>query len=160
MTENASEKRARLRAAARLAAVQALYQMEVAGRGAKAVVMEFRNHRFGDASEGEPYVEADEDFFENLVMGVVGVQDQVDGIIARRLAKGWRLDRIDSILRAALRCAVFELVKRPDVPARTVIDQYVEIAHDFFESDEPRFVNGVLDAVARDERGGELAVNG
>ncbi|MBA4802084.1 MULTISPECIES: transcription antitermination factor NusB [Euryhalocaulis] len=160
MSENPSENRARLRAAARFSAVQALYQMEVSGRGAKAVVLEFRNYRFGGEHEVPDYIEADEDFFEDLVMGVVGRQDDIDSIVSKRLATGWRLDRIDSTLRAALRAGVYELTQRSDVPVKTIINEYVEIARDFFEDDSPKFINGVLDAVARDVRGGELALNG
>jgi len=160
MAETAPERRARLRGAARLAAVQALYQMEVAGRGAQGVVAEFRNHRFGAADEQPDFVEADEDFFEDVVLGAVDGQAEIDRAIAGHLASGWRLERIDSILRAALRAAVYELLRRPDVAAKTVINEYVEIARDFFSGDEPRFVNALLDAVARETRADELAANG
>jgi len=158
MTETPPETRARLRGAARISAVQALYQMEITGRGAKGVILEFRNHRFGAADEPGDFLEADEAFFEDLVAGAVDHQDGVDEMIRKRLSEKWRLSRIDSTIRAILRAAVFELAHREDVPARTVIDEYVEIARDFFDGDEPGFVNALLDAVARDCRGGELAL--
>jgi N utilization substance protein B len=140
------------RAVARLAAVQALYQMEVSGAGAETVVREFSEHRFGGDMEGEALADADEAFFAEIVRGVVESQKDIDQAIARRLAANWRLDRIDATARAILRCGAFELIRRPDVPTEVAIDEYVEIAKSFFEGPEPSFVNGCLDGVARDER--------
>ena len=141
------------RSVARLAAVQALYQMEAAGAGVEAVVREFLDHRFGgDIEEGEHLADADEAFFAELVRGVVEDQAAVDRAVARRLATGWRLERIDATLRAILRAGAFELTRRPDVPTEVAIDEYVEIAKSFFEGPEPGFVNGALDGIARDHR--------
>ena len=155
-SESESDKRARLRGAARLSAVQALYQMETAGRGASSVIKEFREHRFGLAGESDDYLEVDEDFFESLVAGVVEAQADVDPAIDAVLAEGWRMERLDSTVRAILRAGGFELFGREDVPARVVIDQYVDIAHAFFDGPEPKFVNAALDASARKARPGEL----
>jgi N utilization substance protein B len=140
------------RSVARLAAVQALYQMEAAGTGVEAVVREFLDHRFGGDIEGEHLAEADEAFFADLVRGVVADQTAVDHAIAKRLASGWRLERIDATLRAILRAGAYELAHRPDVPTEVAIDEYVEIAKSFFEGPEPGFVNAALDGIARDQR--------
>ena len=140
------------RSVARLAAVQALYQMETAGAGVETVVREFSEHRFGGDMEGEQLGEADEVFFADLVRGVVADQDDVDKFIATRLAKNWRLERIDATLRAILRAGAYELTRRTDVPVEVAIDEYVEIAKSFFEGPEPGFVNAALDGIARDRR--------
>ncbi|MDE2487682.1 MAG: transcription antitermination factor NusB [Alphaproteobacteria bacterium] len=145
------------RSVARLAAVQALYQMEVSGAGAEAVIREFSEHRFDRAVPGEGAEEptlaaADEGFFADLVRGAVTHQREIDGAIARHLASGWRLERIDATVRAMLRAGAYELVHRPDVPTEVAIDEYVELAKSFFEGPEPAFVNGALDAVAQDVR--------
>jgi N utilization substance protein B len=145
------------RSVARLAAVQALYQMEVSSAGAEAVIREFVEHRFdravpGDAGEEVTLAQADEAFFAELVRGVVEHQKAVDGAIARRLATGWRLERLDATARAILRAGAYELSYRRDVPTEVVIDEYVELAKSFFEGPEPGFVNGALDAVAQDTR--------
>ena len=141
------------RSVARLAAVQALYQMEVSGVGVDAVVREFSDHRFGGDMEGEALAEADEGFFADVVKGVVLAQTDIDQSIAKRLATGWRLDRIDATLRAILRAGAYELTRREDVPVEVAIDEYVEIAKSFFEGPEPGFVNAALDGIARDARG-------
>jgi N utilization substance protein B len=140
------------RSVARLAAVQALYQMEVSGVGAEAVVREFSDHRFDRDLEGAALAQADEAFFAELVKGVVADQVDIDHAIVRRLADGWRLDRIDATVRAILRSGAFELMRRPEIPAEVAIDEYVEIAKSFFEGPEPGFVNAALDGIARDER--------
>jgi len=155
-TENPSQARARLRRSARLAAVQALYQMDIGGLGAKAVIKEFRDHRFGAQGEGPEYIEADEDFFEDLVAGVVRKQAVVDPAIDELLAEGWRMERLDATVRAILRAGGFELFQRDDVPARVVIDEYVDIANAFFEGSEPKFVNAALDKCARQARADEF----
>lgn len=154
--ENPSQARARLRRSARLAAVQALYQMDIGGLGAKAVITEFRDHRFGAQGEGPDYIEADEDFFEDLVAGVVRKQAVVDPAIDELLADGWRMGRLDATVRAILRAGGFELFHRDDVPARVVIDEYVDIANAFFEGSEPKFVNAALDKCARQARTDEF----
>jgi N utilization substance protein B len=140
------------RSVARLAAVQALYQMEVSGAGSEAVVREFVDHRFDSDLEGETLAPADEAYFHDIVRGVVERQSGVDQAIKRRLAENWRLERIDATLRAILRAGAFELIARPDAPTEVVINEYVEIAKSFFNGPEPGFVNGALDAIARDER--------
>lgn len=137
------------RTKARLAAVQALYQMDMTQRDLSVVLEEFLSHRFDAA---EIYEGADRGFFRDIVSGVAERQPEIDPEIAKHLAQGWRLARIDSILRAILRSGVYEIVARPDVPARAVINEYVEIARDFFGNDEPAVVNGVLDRVARQKR--------
>ena len=141
------------RSVARLAAVQALYQMEVSGAGSEAVVREFIDHRFDADLEGEQLAPADEAYFKDIVRGVVERQTAVDKAIARRLAENWRLERIDATLRAILRAGAFELIGRAEAPTEVVIDEYVEIAKSFFSGPEPGFVNGALDAIAKDERG-------
>ena len=140
------------RSAARLAAVQALYQMEVSGIGAEAVVREFREHRFGGDVDGAPLAEADETFFSDLIAGVVVAQGDIDRAIGRRLSSGWRLERLDATARAILRCGTFELMRRIDIPGEVVIDEYIEVAKSFFDGTEPGFINAALDAIARDER--------
>jgi N utilization substance protein B len=140
------------RSVARLAAVQALYQMEVSNAGAEAVIREFREHRFDQDTEDVTLAGADEVFFADLVRGVVAQQREVDSAIARRLAQNWRLERIDATVRAILRAGAYELAHRPDVPTEVVIDEYVELAKSFFEGPEPGFVNGALDHVAQDVR--------
>jgi N utilization substance protein B len=154
--ESNSDKRARLRRAARLSAVQALYQMEISDRGAASVIKEFRDHRFGEADEGQDFVQADEAFFESLVAGVVEKQAVVDPMVDQLLADGWQMKRLDSTVRAILRAGGYELFQRSDVPARVVIDEYVEVAHAFFDGAEPKFVNAALDRCAREARPGEL----
>lgn len=143
------------RSVARLAAVQALYQMEVSGAGVEAVIREFTEHRFDRGIEGEEsatLAAADEAFFAELVRGVVENQREIDAAVVRRLASGWRLERLDATVRAILRAGAYELAHRPDVPVEVAIDEYVELAKSFFEGPEPGFVNGALDKVAQDVR--------
>ena len=140
------------RSVARLAAVQALYQMEVSGAGVETVVREFHEHRFDRDLEGAPMAGADEVFFGELARGVVEAQGGVDAAIRAHLAAGWKLDRLDATARAILRCAAFELLRLGEIPREVVIDEYLEIAKSFFDGAEPGFINGVLDAIARDER--------
>src|ERR1700749_4136755 len=146
------------RSVARLAAVQALYQMEVSSVGAEAVIREFSEHRFDrdadpDSDGAAPLAAADEAFFADLVRGVVEHQKTVDAAVAKKLAANWRLDRLDATARAILRAGTYELSFRPDVPTEVVIDEYVELAKSFFEGPEPGFVNGALDSVAQEARG-------
>ncbi|GGE36987.1 N utilization substance protein B [Marinicauda pacifica] len=149
MSEEASDKRARLRRSARLAAVQALYQMELAGAGASEVTREFLSHRFGHDDEPGDYLAADEAFFEDLLSGVVKAQDRVDETIRSTLKTGWKLSRLDSTLRAILRAGGYELLERSDVPVGVVINEYVDIAHAFYEGSEPGFINASLESFAR-----------
>lgn len=140
------------RRAARLAAVQAIYQMEQTGADTEAVIEEFVAHRFGEETEISPAGVPEEEFFADLVRGVPHRQAEIDRAVLNALSTGWKLQRIDSILRAILRAAAYELIGRPDVPAKVVIDEYVEIAHAFFEGDEVGFVNAILDRLAREKR--------
>ena len=142
----------RARTVARLGAVQALYQMELAGEGVDTVIAEFSNHRFDTDIEGEPLAEADEAYFAEIVRGVVGSQRDIDTAVKARLASNWRLERLDSTLRALLRAGAWELRDRQDVPREIVIDEYVELAKAFFDDAEAKFVNAALDGVARDVR--------
>ena len=140
------------RSVARLAAVQALYQMEVSGVGSEAVIREFVDHRFDSDMEGQTLAPADVDYFTAIVRGVVERQAQIDHAIIGRLAEGWRLDRLDATARAILRSGAFELIARPEAPTEVVIYEYVEVAKAFFEGPEPGFINGALDGIARHER--------
>jgi len=148
------------RRAARLAAVQALYQLDLSGELDKVVVRQFRDHHFGHADEVGK-TEADEVFFEDLVLGIVANQSDIDEAISAHLSEKWKLNRLDKTLRALMRCASFEIIKRPDVPALVVIDEYVSIAADFFdEGKEPSFVNGALDKLAKSVRSAEFGLIG
>ena len=140
------------RSVARLAVVQALYQMEVSGAGVEAVIREFSDHRFDRDVEGFALNGADEAFFAELLRGVITRQAEVDKAVVKRLAQGWRLERLDATARAILRAGTYELVERTDIPTEVVIDEYVELAKSFFEGPEPGFVNGALDGVAQDVR--------
>jgi len=143
------------RRAARLAAVQALYQMEMTGENAETVADEFVAFRFGGEDESVPAA-PDEALFGDIVRGVPPRQNAIDAAITECLADGWRLSRVDSILRAILRAGAYELMARPDVPARVAIDEYVELAHAFFSGEEPSFANAALDRLARTLRPAEF----
>ena len=147
-----SSRQRRARTVARLAAVQALYQMDLAGEGVETVISEFSNHRFDADIEGEPLAEADEDWFAGIVRGVIAGQREIDAAIKARLASNWRLERLDATLRALLRSGAWELAHKPEVPREIVLDEYVELAKAFFDEAEAKFVNAALDGVARDVR--------
>jgi transcription antitermination protein NusB len=150
------------RSQARLAAVQALYQMDLAETDLSAVIDQFKAHRLGsEADNGDGTgAEADPEHFDRLLRGLVRRQREIDPMIDQQLAQGWRLTRIDSILRAILRAGTFELMELDDVPPRVIISEYIDVAHAFFEGDEPRVVNGVLDSLARKLRPGDLPERG
>lgn len=148
--------RAGKRGLARLAAVQALYQIELTGAPAATVVTEFTAHRLGKEIDGDRYADADRHFFAELVGGACEHRPQLDGIIAAALPSEWPLERLERVLRAILRVGAFELFHRNDVPARVVINEYIEIAHAFFEGKEPAMVNGVLDRIGQVLRPDEL----
>jgi N utilization substance protein B len=152
--------RAASRSAARLAAVQALYQMDMTGIDLTDVIAEFEAHRLGQEIEGSQYCDAEPAFFRDLVEGVVREQRRIDPMIDKQLAEGWRLTRVDSILRAILRSGAYEILKRNDVPARVAISEYVDIAHAFFSDDEPKVVNGILDRLGHKERPQEFTARG
>ncbi len=147
------------RSMARLEAVQALYQMDLAQTDLADVIEEFKTHRLEDteAAAADEVEEANPQHFAKVLKGVVKRQREIDPLVDAQLAEGWHLVRIDSIVRAILRAGTFELMELGDVPARVVISEYVEVAKAFFEGDEPRLVNGVLDQIARKLRPGQLA---
>ncbi|GAB4512122.1 MAG: transcription antitermination factor NusB [Roseibium sp.] len=149
-------KPANKRGVARLAAVQALYQMDVGEASLTSVISEFTAFRLGKEIDGAQYLDADEQWFKQIVAGVVEDQKFLDPFIHTALAEGWPLKRIDSLLRAILRCGSFELLRRKDVPARVIISEYIDVAKAFFEDDEPGLVNGVLDRLAHELRGAEF----
>lgn len=153
----ARKSRQAARHVARIAAVQALYQMDLAHTDVTEVIAQFLAHRFNrSGGEGTLETPADKEFFSDVLRGVVRRQLEIDPMLDQQLAEGWRLFRIDSILRAILRSGAFELMERTDVPARAVISQYIEVAHAFFSEEEPKVVNGVLDKLARQLRAGEF----
>lgn len=124
--------------------------MEAAGAGVEQVIREFQDHRFeADLEEGR-LAPGDEDFFAELVRGVIADQSRVDDAVRGRLASGWKMSRLDATARAILRCGAYELLCRSDVPREVVIDEYLEIAKSFFGGPEPAFINGVLDAIPRE----------
>lgn len=151
-----SRNRANRRGAARLAAVQALYQMEVGGTNVAEVIAEFESFRLGKELDGDQYRDADAQWFRDLVGGVVTEQRKIDPVINAALVADWPLKRVDATLRAILRAGTYELQKRRDVPARAVLSEYIDVAKAFFSDDEPRIVNGVLDRIAHQERGDEF----
>lgn len=148
--------RAEKRSAARLAAVQALYQMDIAGAGVAEVLAEFEAHWIGQEVEGDEYKPAEEAFFREIVGGVVRVQRQIDPKIDQALAEGWPLKRVDAILRAILRAGAFEISERHDIPPRVTISEYVDVAHAFLDREEAGMVNAVLDRIARVDRAEDL----
>ena len=150
------KQKARPRSGSRIAAVQALYQMDLSGIDLNDVVDQFVQTRFAGVEADPALAGADSVFFAEILRGVVRRQLDIDPVIDQQLAAGWRLVRIDSILRAILRAGVFELMERPDVPARVAISEYVEVANAFFNEDEPKVVNGVLDKLARRFREAEF----
>lgn len=144
------------RTAARVAAVQALYQMDLAGTDLNDVIGEFLRDRFSAEGQDETVQGADRTFFADILRAVLRRQREIDPMVDEQLAAGWRLVRVDAILRAILRAGVAELLDRADVPAKVVINEYVNVAHFFFSEDEPRVVNGVLDKIARRVRSREF----
>jgi N utilization substance protein B len=150
------ERKANRRGAARLAAVQALYQMDIAGTGLNDILAEFESHWIGREVEGAQYLPAEAAFFRDVVSGVVREQRSIDPLVDEALARGWPLKRIEAILRAVLRAGAYELGHRSDVPARVVIAEYVDVAHAFVDKDETGMVNAVLDQMARNFRKDEF----
>jgi len=142
-------RRSRARSAARLAAVQALYQHEMESTAQARLLDEFHQHRLGREIEDEQYAEADVGFFDDLVIGTLARREEIDALLSERLAQGWSLPRLDKTMLQTLRVGIFELLARPDIPVGTAIGEYVDVAHAFFDEREAKFVNGVLDAVAK-----------
>jgi N utilization substance protein B len=147
-----TQARSRSRSAARLAAVQALYQQEMEGTPTPRLLKEFHDHRLGATIEDERYHDAERDFFDDIVTGVEARRPDLDQAIAARLAEGWTLERLDRPMRAILRAGAYELIGRPDVPVGSVISEYVDVAHAFYDKRESGFVNGLLDAIAKEAR--------
>jgi len=157
MTSKAREEARLARSAARLAAVQALYQMELSGTDWQAVRREFEDHRLGAEIEGVQYREADVDLFRDILEGVVAGQAAIDQLTDRALVEKWPLARIDATLRAVFRAAGYELTARPDIPPKVSIGEYVDVTKAFFSSGkEAKFVNAVLDHMAHEVRAGEI----
>ena len=147
----------RRRSVARLAAVQALYQIDLSGTPAEQVIGEFLKHRLGREIDGERYGEADPALFAEIVRGAIERQADLDRAISAALTPDWPLERLETVLRAILRAGAFELMARSDVPAPVAINEYLDIAHAFFAGKEPGLVNGVLDRLAHVLRPGEIA---
>ncbi|MBB4616513.1 transcription antitermination factor NusB [Sphingomonas abaci] len=141
--------RTKARAAARLAAVQALYQHEMEGTAIPVLLHEFHQHRLGAVIEDVEYADAGVDFFDDLVKGAQARAGEIDLLIEAKLASGWTLARLDKPMKAILRAGTYELLARKDVPTAAVISEYVDVAHAFYERREAGFVNGLLDAIAK-----------
>jgi transcription antitermination protein NusB len=152
-------RKANKRGAARLAAVQALYQMDLAGTGVNEILAEFESHWLGGDVEGDQYRPAEAAFFRDIVCGVVREQTRLDPQIDAALTRGWPLKRVEAVLRAVLRAGAYELAHRRDVPARVVMSEYVDVASAFVDKDETGMINAVLDQLARELRADEFAPN-
>jgi N utilization substance protein B len=149
-------RKANRRGAARLAAVQALYQMDIAGTPLHEILAEFEGHWIGREVEGEQYLPAEAGFFRDIVNGVVAGQRKLDPLVDQALAASWPLKRVEAILRSVLRAGAWELDKRGDIPARVVVSEYVDVANAFVDRDETGMVNAVLDEIARRLRAAEF----
>ena len=145
------------RAAARLNATQALYQMEVAAKGLNEILAEFETHWIGREIEGDQYKPAELAFFRDVLNGVLEDQLAIDQLIDATLARGWPLARVEAVMRAVLRAATYELKKRKDIPGRVVITEYVDVAAAFLGREETGMINAVLDKVARELRSEEFS---
>jgi transcription antitermination protein NusB len=141
--------RSKARSAARLAAVQALYQRQMEDTHLPRLLDEFHQHRLGQEIEDAQYADAEITFFDDVVSGVVARGEEIDALLTERLAQGWSLERLDKTMLQILRAGTYELLARADVPTGSVISEYVDVAHAFFDQREAKFVNGVLDAVAK-----------
>jgi transcription antitermination protein NusB len=141
--------RSKSRSAARLAAVQALYQKDMENTPLPVLLHEFHQHRLGATIEDVTYTPAEVDFFDDLVSGVDARSGEIDGIVASKLSSGWSLERLDKPMRQILRAGTYELLARIDVPTGTVISEYVDVAKAFYDKRETSFVNGLLDAVSK-----------
>ena len=153
-------RKANKRGAARLAAVQALYQMDLAGTGFNEIVAEFESHWLGGEVEGAQYMPAEAAYFRDIVSGVLREQKSLDPLIDAALTRGWPLKRIETVLRAVLRAGAYELACRPDVPARVVTSEYVDVAAAFVDDEETGMVNAVLDEIAHQLRAAEFSGGG
>lgn len=147
-----AKSRSKARAAARLAAVQALYQREMEATPIPLLLHEFHQHRLGATIEDVEYAAADATFFDDIVKGVDARSGEIDALIAAKLAEGWSLDRLDKPMRQILRAGTYELLARADVPTGAVISEYLDVADAFYDRREKGFVNGLLDALAKEIR--------
>lgn len=147
-----AKSRSKARSAARLAAVQALYQRDMEGTAIPQLLHEFHQHRLGATIEGVEYADADVGFFDDLVKGVDARRDEIDRIIAGKLSSDWSMERLDKPMRQILRAGAYELLARADIPTGAVINEYLDVADAFYDRREKGFVNGLLDAIARDVR--------
>ena len=153
MSSHKASAKSKSRSAARLAAVQALYQMDMEKVGIARLLNEFHAHRLGQEIEDAQYADADADFFDDVVSGVDARREEIDALIDGKLGEQWKMERLDKTMLQILRCGTYELIARPDVPTAAVIDEYLDVAHAFFDKKDAKFVNGLLDAVAKDKRG-------
>ncbi len=149
--------RSQARSTARLAAVQALYQQQMESTALNKLLNEFHQHRLGrevddEDHEGEVFADAEVDFFDDIVRGVDARRDEIDAALIEKLSAGWTLARIDKTMLQILRAGTYELIARADVPTASAITEYVDVAKAFFDDREAKFVNGILDAVAKDAR--------
>jgi len=143
---------AKARSAARLAAVQALYQFDMESPELTTLIDEFHRHRLGREIEDVEYLDADVAFFDDLVRGAIARREEIDAVLTARLAEGWSLARLDKTMLQILRAGAYELIARADIGVGTVINEYLDVTHAFFDAREAKFVNGLLDAVAKDVR--------
>ena len=144
--------RSKTRSAARLASVQALYQMDMETIGIARLLTEFHAHRLGAEIEDAQYAEADVDFFDDVVSGVDARREEIDTLIAANLGEQWKIGRLDKTMLQILRAGTYELLARADISTGSVIDEYMDVAHAFFDAKDAKFVNGLLDAVAKEKR--------
>lgn len=144
--------RSQSRSAARLGAVQALYQQHMEGTATTRLLDEFHQHRLGKVIEDDEYADADVDFFDDVVKGVTARREEIDALLTARLASGWTIARLDKTMLQILRAGTYELIARADVPKAAAISEYVDVAKAFFDDREAKFVNGILDAVAKEVR--------
>ncbi len=145
--------RSKSRSAARLAAVQALYQMHMDKISIARLLAEFHAHRLGAEIEEVQYAEAEVDFFDDLVSGADARREEIDALIESKLGDKWKISRLDKTMLQILRAGTYEIIARPDVPTATIISEYVDVAHAFFDEKDAKFANGLLDALAREKRG-------
>jgi transcription antitermination protein NusB len=145
-------KRSKSRSAARLAAVQALYQLDMEKPSVARLLLEFHDHRLGAEIEDAQYADAEVDFFDDIVSGVDARRDEIDTIIESKLGDQWKISRLDKTMLQILRAGTYEIIARADVPTASIITEYVDVAHAFFDDKDAKFVNGLLDAVAKANR--------
>jgi N utilization substance protein B len=152
MPSPTAKSRSKARSASRLAAVQALYQLEMEKPVLTQLLHEFHQHRLGATIEDVEYAEADVTFFDDIVKGVFARREEIDALIAAKLADDWSFDRLDKPMRQILRAGAYELIARKDVPVGAVINEYLDVTDAFYDRREKGFVNGLLDALAKEVR--------